>query len=64
MTTKNECSAAGRMKHVDVKFHSVQESIKLREIRFRYISTELNWSDMLTKSLVSSRKIEFWYSCR
>ena len=54
MTTKNECSAAGRMKHVDVKFHSVQESIKLREIRFRYISTELNWSDMLTKSLVSN----------
>jgi hypothetical protein len=29
MTAENECSAAERMKHVDVKFRSVQESIKL-----------------------------------
>jgi hypothetical protein len=35
MTAENECSAAGRMKHVDVKFRSVQESIKLGEIRVR-----------------------------
>jgi hypothetical protein len=31
MTVDKECSAAGRMKHVDVKFRSVQESIKLGE---------------------------------
>ena len=33
MTAENECSAAGRMKHVDVKFRSVQEIIKLGDIR-------------------------------
>jgi hypothetical protein len=33
MTTENECRTAGRMKHVDVKFRVVQESIKLGEIR-------------------------------
>jgi hypothetical protein len=55
MSAENECSAAGRMKHVDVKFRSVQESIKLGEIRVRYISTELNWADVLTKSLVPKK---------
>jgi hypothetical protein len=36
MTAENEYSVAGRMKHVDVKFRSVQEShgIKLGEIHF------------------------------
>ena len=55
MTADNECSAAGHMKHVDVKFRSVQESIKLGEIRVRYISTELNWADVLTKALVPKK---------
>ena len=55
MTAENECSAAGRMKHVDVKFRFVQESIKMREIRIRYISTELNWADVLTKALVPKK---------
>ncbi len=55
MTAENECSAAGRMKHVDVKVRSVQESIKLGEIRVRYISTELNWADVLTKALVPKK---------
>ena len=52
MTTENECSVAGHMKHVDVKFRFFQESIKMEEIRIRYISTELNWEDVLTKALV------------
>jgi hypothetical protein len=55
MTAENECSAAGRMKHVDVKFRSVEESIKLGEIRVRYISTELNSADVLTKTLVPKK---------
>ena len=29
MTVKNECSTTGHMKHIDVKFRAVQESIKL-----------------------------------
>ena len=55
MTAENGCSAAGRMKHVDVKFRSVQETIKLGEIRVRYISIELNWADVLTKALVPKK---------
>ena len=55
MTAENECSAAGRMKHVDVKFRFVQESIKMGEIRIRYISTELNWAHVLTKARVPKK---------
>ena len=55
MTAENECSAAGRMKHVDVKFRFVQESIKMGEIRIRYISTELNCEDVLTQALVPKK---------
>ena len=55
MSAENECSAAGRMKHVDVKFRFVQESIKMGEIRVRYIPTELNWADVLTKALVPKK---------
>ena len=55
MTSENECSAAGRMKHVDVKFCSVQESIKLGQITVRYISTELNCAAVLTKALVPKK---------
>ena len=55
MTVENECSSVGRMKSVDVKFHFVQESIKMGETRIRYISTELNWADVLTKTLVPKK---------
>ena len=55
MTAENECSAAGRMKHIDVKFRSVQECITLGKIRVRYISTELNWADVLTKAIVPKK---------
>ena len=43
------------MKHVDVKFRFVQENIKMGEIRIRYISTERNWADVLTKVLVPKK---------
>ena len=52
---ENECSEARHMKHVDVKFRFVQESIKMGEIRIRYISTEFNWEDVLTKTLVPKK---------
>ena len=56
ITTENKCSVTGHMKHVDVKFRFVQESIKMGEIRIRYISTELNWEDVLTYRLIVSEK--------
>ena len=55
MTTENECSVVGHMKHVDIKFLFDQESIKMGEIRIRYISTDLKWADVLTKTLVPKK---------
>jgi hypothetical protein len=55
MTVENECNNTGRIKHVDFKFRSVQESIKLGEIRVRYISTEIKWADVSTNVLVSKK---------
>ena len=55
MTTENECSVTGHMKHVDVKFRFVQESIKMGETRIRYISTEINWEDVISKVIVPKK---------
>jgi len=44
------------MKHIDIKYCFIEEIMKLREIRVRYISTELNWADVLTKALVPKKR--------
>ena len=41
MTAKNECSSAGRMKHVDVKFRFVQESIKMGEMEDPFVASRI-----------------------
>jgi hypothetical protein len=43
------------MKHVDVKYRFIQESIKMEEIGVRCLSTKLNWADVLTKALVPKK---------
>ena len=55
MTADNECSTTGRMKHDDVKYCFIQESITMGEIRVWYISTELNWADVLTKAIAPKK---------
>ena len=52
---QNECSASGRMRHVDVKFRFVMEAVKNKEIRVRYIQTDLNFADLFTKSLTPKK---------
>jgi hypothetical protein len=43
------------MKHVDVKYRFIQESIRMEEIGVRCLSTKLNWADVLTKALVPNK---------
>jgi hypothetical protein len=58
LVAQNECSASGRMRHVDVKFRFVMEAVKNKEIRVRYIQTDLNFADLFTKSLTPKKHTE------
>jgi hypothetical protein len=58
LVAQNECSASGRMRHVDVKFRFVVEAVKNKEIRVRYIPTDLNFADCFTKSLTPKKHAE------
>ena len=52
LIAENECSSAGRSKHIDVKFKFVAQAIADGVVRVRYISTNLNFADLFTKPLV------------
>jgi hypothetical protein len=51
LAAEGETSSAGRMKHVDIKFRFIAEKIKQGVIRVRYRPTDLNYADLMTKSL-------------
>lgn len=53
--------ASQRSKHIDVSHHFVRERIMRREIEFRYVSTERQAADFLTKP-VSAHKFELYRS--
>jgi hypothetical protein len=46
------------MRHVDVKFCFVMEAVKNKEIRVRYIQTDLNFANSFTKSLTPKKHTE------
>ena len=48
----------GRLKHVDVKYRFATEAVRKREVRVRYIPTNLNFTHILTKVLVSKKHTE------
>ncbi len=58
MVAEAECSAGGRLKHVDVKYRFATEAIRNREVRVRYIPTNLNFADIMTKALVPKKHKE------
>ena len=58
LTAEAECSAGGRLRHVDVKYRFTTEAVRNREVRVRYIPTNLNFSDMMTKALVPKKHRE------
>jgi hypothetical protein len=58
MVAETECSAGGRLKHVDVKYRFATETVRNREVRVRYIPTNLNFEDIMTKALVPKKHKE------
>jgi hypothetical protein len=58
MVAEAECSAGGRLKHVDVKYRFATEAVRNREVRVCYIPTNLNFADIMTKVLVPKKHKE------
>ncbi|MCP3667059.1 MAG: DDE-type integrase/transposase/recombinase [Gammaproteobacteria bacterium] len=48
--SKNQ-SVHGRSKHVDVKYHYLRQLVTEGQIALKYVSTNENWADVLTKPL-------------
>lgn len=51
----NNQKFSNRTKHIDTKFHFVQEQVNNGTMRLKYVSTEDNVADMMTKPLGSIR---------
>ena len=51
LIAENECSSAGRSKHIDVRFKFVAQAIAEEAVRVRYTPTDMNLADLLTKAL-------------
>lgn len=51
LIAENECSSAGRSKHIDVRFKFVAQAVAEGAVRVRYTPTDLNLADILTKAL-------------
>jgi len=51
LITENECSSAGKSKHLDVRFKFVAQAVVEGAVRVRYTPTDLNLADLLTKAL-------------
>jgi len=50
---------AGRMRHINIKFHFIREKIKTSEIATKSISTTANTADLMTKTLRGSKLQSF-----
>ena len=51
LIAENECSSAGRTKHIDIRYKFVTQTITDNIVRVRYTPTETNLTDILTKAL-------------
>ena len=51
LIAENDCSSAGRSKHIDVRFKFVAQAVVEGAVRVRYTPTDLNLADLLTKAL-------------
>ena len=64
LVAQQECSSAGRCKHIDIRYRFVAEAIKDRIVRVRYTPTDLNLADLLTKPLASKEFERLVEMCR
>ncbi|BAT98199.1 hypothetical protein VIGAN_09183800, partial [Vigna angularis var. angularis] len=46
-----------RSKHIDVRYHWIREALDEKKLKIEKIHTDLNWSDMMTKS-IPIKKVE------
>jgi hypothetical protein len=51
LIAENECSSAGRSKHIDIRYKFVAQTIADNIVRVRYTPTDTNLADILTKAL-------------
>jgi hypothetical protein len=51
LIAENECSSAGRSKHIDVRYKFVAQAVTEGSVRVRYTHTDMNLADVLTKAL-------------
>lgn len=47
-----------RIKHIDIKYHFIRDRIERKDIELRYIETENNLADVMTKPLAKDRFID------
>ncbi|OWY99625.1 Copia protein, partial [Phytophthora megakarya] len=45
----------GRAKHIDIKYHSIRDEVKHREVIVEYCETSIILADILTKGLAGPR---------
>ena len=64
LVAQQECSSAGRCKHIDIRYRFVAEAIKDRIVRVRYTPTDLNLADLLTKPLACKEFERLVEMCR
>ena len=51
LIAENECSSAGRSKHIDVRYKFVAQAVTEGSVRVRYTPTDMNLADVMTKAL-------------
>lgn len=44
-----------RMKHIDIRYHSIREKVKRKDIQVEYIPSETQRADIFTKALPKKR---------
>ena len=53
----------GRLKHIDIKLKFLRHTISTNDIKIKYISTDVQIADMLTKSLPKTKLYELMTLC-
>jgi hypothetical protein len=51
LIAENECSSAGRSKHIDVRNKFVAQASTEGSVRVRYTPTDMNLADVLTRAM-------------
>ena len=58
MASDDAAYATGRTKHIDVKYHYVQDHVMKREVVPRFVSTKFQLADAMTKILSKDKHRE------